>query len=140
MSVVVGDIYEPINPITADTTAYTADASWPTADVTHLPAADSADASVEAAAGVSLIVEAADAADVLDAIRIPVVAYGGGGRRRRQVVEGRGYGILPPLRGEAHGVVGVAGEAAATLPISGAATGEADDGLDELIMMLLLAA
>lgn len=121
VNIVQADLSEPVGGhVTADTTAYSADnTTWPRADGGVLPGA----------------------ADLLDAIRIPAVAYGGGGRRRtRLVVVGVGYGILPELEGEAHGVVGVTGEAAATLPISGAARGEVDDGLDELIMLIMLAA
>lgn len=119
LNVVLADIVEPVGGhVTADATAYTSDASYPTADGGVLPGA----------------------ADVLDALRIPAIAYGGSYYPRPLRVVGVGYGVLPELVGEAHGTVYIAGEAAATLPVSGAATGEVDDGLDELIMLLMLAA
>lgn len=116
--------------VTADTTKYTADAHYPTADG-YVPA------NVISAA----VIEAAAAADVLDAVRIPAAGAGFWvDRIRPRRVVGVGFGILPPVRGHAHGVVGAVGNGDITLPISGAAMGEVDDGLDELIMMLLLAA
>ena len=56
----------------------------------------------------------------------------GGGARyypspRPFPVYGIGYGILPPLRGEAHGEVGVAGD------------GEVDDWPDDIELAVLLA-
>ncbi len=56
--------------------------------------------------------------------------FGGGGgiarRERPHPVEGIGYGILPPLTGEAFGVVGIVGAGSAQLPgIKGLGTGAA---------------
>jgi len=50
--------------------------------------------------------------------------------------------MLPRLRGEAHGVVILAGAGVATLPIIGAAAGEVDDWPtdDELALLIALAA
>jgi len=57
----------------------------------------------------------------------PPIFVGGGGIHRPQLrpepVEGVGYGILPQLEGEAHGVVLVAGAGAALPRISGVGTG-----------------
>lgn len=118
--IIAADIYEPIDAVvTADSTAFTADATYPTADGGLLEgASDFTDATRIAAAGAFWV----------DRIRRP-----------RRVV-GVGFGILPELVGEAHGTVYIAGEAAATLSIAVAAVGEVDDGIDELIVMLLLAA
>jgi hypothetical protein len=77
------------------------------------------------------LVEAASAADIADAVVVPavIVSIPGGGYRAEplSVVEGYGYGILPGLRGEAHGVV---------LPAKGDDPGQ----LDELLLLLLTAA
>lgn len=119
--IVFAEISEPVGGhVTADTTAYTADASYPTADGGILPGAvDTADADVIAA-------------------EVPI--YGGGGYRhpiRLEVVEGHGYGVLPPLRGEAHGVV----YNVIPLPrLRGEAVGEVGDDLELLTLMILLAA
>jgi hypothetical protein len=52
------------------------------------------------------------------AVQPPIFGGGGGVARRPRPhpIEGFGDGILPPLQGEAFGVVGVAGDAAAQLP------------------------
>ena len=82
------------------------------------------------------VTEAANAADALDArviaaARVSVVL-------RPMPVVGIGYGVLPRLEGEAHGVVGNAGNGVGTLRLVGAAVGEVDDDLE--LMLLLLAA
>jgi hypothetical protein len=82
-------------------------------------------------AGVFLadVAEVADALDVLDAdvisVEVPVGAVGGAHypRRRPLPVYGVGHGILPPLWGEAHGVVGVAGQSTAQVLVRAAAVG-----------------
>lgn len=132
MSVFTVDLYEPIDAVvTADSTAYTADNStWPTADGGILVGAlDAADAAV-IAAGASVLVEAADAADFLDAEIIAAeIPLGGGGYYpplRPFPVVGRGFGILPELEGEAHGVVVVVGTGVGALPsLVGEAAGTA---------------
>jgi hypothetical protein len=184
--VIPADLSEPTNPLTVDTTSFTADASWPTADVTSLPASDTTDANreviavaieaadatdaLDAAAGIvavmleaadaaeitdavsivsadaieganalddidaavganvvsATVVEAADAADVVDATVEAAAGVVGGGRHyprlRPYLVEGVGYGILQ-LEGEAHGVVGAAGQSAAQVLVRAAAIG-----------------
>jgi hypothetical protein len=119
---VYAEVVEPIAAIvTADSTAYTADnATWPTADGGLLEGAR----------------------DALDAIAIPAVAVGGGywPRYKPAAVIGYGYGVLPQLWGEAHGVVYIAGAGAATLPITGEAHGVVDDDTETLLMLMLLAA
>jgi hypothetical protein len=118
-NIVFADVSDPVGGhITADTTAYTADASYPTADGGILPGA----------------------ADLVDAVRIPAITYGGGYYWRPLPVVGVGYGVLPQLVGEAHGVVGVAGDGVGALSLGGEGRGEVDDGLDELIVLLMLAA
>jgi hypothetical protein len=87
---------------------------WPTADggiITNLVS----------------VTEAANAADALDArviaaARVSVVL-------RPMPVVGVGYGVLPRLWGEAHGVVSVVGAAAAAVPITATGVGEVDDDL-----------
>lgn len=106
--------------VTADSVRYTADATYPTADGlvpgNSIPA-EAVDATV-IAVGAAVLVEAADAADVLDATVEPASAVGGGGLAplRPYPVEGIGLGILPQLEGEAHGVVIAAGTGVGTLP------------------------
>lgn len=75
------------------------------------------------------VAEAADAVDQLDAtveaVEVPV--DGGGGfyppLQRPFPVIGRGYGILPQLVGEAHGVVGAVAKGAAQLLVRANAVG-----------------
>ena len=129
------DLYEPIGAVvTADTTLYTADNTiWPTADGGVLEGAtDVLDAEVVALGEVG-IVEAAAAADALDAEVISAVAPVWGGARRPlplpEPVEGYGYGILPQLEGEAFGIVG----------IPPAAAGEDDDEIAALLITMLAA-
>ena len=81
-------------------------------------------------AGVVLadVAEAANGLDQLDAdvvyAEVPIAAAGGRAPLRRPLpVYGVGYGILPPLWGEAHGVVGVAGKSAAQVLVRAAAIG-----------------
>ena len=68
------------------------------------------------------MVEAAAAVDALDAaveaaaVIVPVPGGAHYPRRRLLPVIGVGYGILPQLEGEAHGVVGAVGAGAGTLP------------------------
>jgi hypothetical protein len=107
-NIVFAEISEPVGgQVTADSTAYTADNTiYPTADGGVFPGAvDTTDADVIAA-------------------EVPV---GGGGYYpplRPFPVEGVGFGILPELRGEAHGVVETVGAGAGMLPsLTGAATG-----------------
>ncbi len=75
------------------------------------------------------VVEAASAVDIADAVVQPVlvVILPGGGRReqlRPDLVEGVGFGILPELEGEAHGVVVAVSIGAAVLRhLAGEATG-----------------
>lgn len=129
-NIVQADLSEPVGGhVTADTTAYTADNTiWPTADGGVLPGAgDLLDAQV-IAADTALLVEPADALDVLDATVIAAeVPVGGGGYYpplRPYPVIGVGYGVLPELEGEAHGVVIVVGVGVGTLPgLTGAAAG-----------------
>src|SRR5580765_1633679 len=80
------------------------------------------------------VVEAASAADITDAAVQPVlvVILPGGGRReqlRPDLVEGAGYGVLPELKGEAHGVVVAVSTGAAVLrSLAGEAAGAAGAG------------
>lgn len=126
--------------VTTDTTKYTADSHYPTADgfvpaaiatviIEAADAADVLDASV-IAVGVSVLVEAADAADFFDAEVIAAeVPLGGGGYYpplRPFPVEGVGFGILPELEGEAHGVVTLVGAGVGIVPsLVGEAAGSA---------------
>jgi hypothetical protein len=121
-NIVAADLSEPVGRhVTADTAAYSADNTiWPTADGGILGGAgDSFDALV-LAADTAILAEAAAAADVLDATIEAAEAPVYGGARHYPPkpfpVIGVGYGILPPVRGEAHGVVIVAGVGAAVLP------------------------
>lgn len=93
-------------------------------------AADALDAldAIIIAVGAAVLVEATDATDVLDAEVIAAsVPEGIGGYYRPPrpfPVEGAGYGVLPGLEGEAHGIVIVAGAGAGALPgLIGAAAG-----------------
>jgi hypothetical protein len=93
------ELYEPIHPgVTADNTAYTSDNTELTADGGPLVGAlDFTDAEVIAATA-------------------PV--FGGGGlpwMPPLEPIEGVGFGILPELKGEAHGVIIAAGIGAAML-------------------------
>jgi hypothetical protein len=119
--------------VTADTHLYTADnTTWPTADG-FIP-----EGIISAA-----VIEAADAADLVNARVIAVSAGGFYPILRPAPVIGVGDGVLPRLIGEAHGEVVIAGAGEATLPLGGAAVGEheapfPDDA--ELVMLLMLAA
>jgi hypothetical protein len=118
-NVIPAEVVEPAGAssgthVTADSTAYTADGRWPTADGlvpgNSIPA-ELVDALV-IAVGAAVLVEAAAAEDVLDAtVEAAAVPVSGGGfapRPRPFPVYGIGFGILPELRGEAHGVVSAA--------------------------------
>jgi hypothetical protein len=135
-------------PVTADSTLWTADTICVTADGRIICIAadvaeaanaldifdataiadttvDNVDAVVVALADLA---EAANALDQLDAdvvsVEVPVAPVGGRAHRRRPLpVYGIGYGILPPLWGEAHGTVGVVGQSAAQLIVRAAAVG-----------------
>jgi hypothetical protein len=96
------------------------------------------------------LVEAANAADVLDGIVEPAqggIEWGGGyytaPRPRPFPVEGYGYGILPELRGEAHGVVGIASNARGVFPplrgTAGGAAGNAGHGVGATPTVLAMA-
>jgi hypothetical protein len=74
--------------------------------------------------------------DELDAVRKARGSFLDIGRA--MPVVGHGFGVLPRLFGEAHGVVGNAGNGVGTLRLVGAAVGEVDDDLE--LMLLLLAA
>jgi hypothetical protein len=136
-NVISAEVYEPVHPGPgADSTLYTADESqWPTADGGVIEGAtDTTDAVVNADIIVVNIYEYVAASDALDAevVAAEAPAYGAARyyrRRRPALVYGRGYGVLPALNGEAHGIVGP--------PIAGMGD-EAEDEL--LIAMLLLAA
>jgi hypothetical protein len=82
--------------------------------------------------------EAANAAAALDA-RVIAVARVSVVLRPMPVV-GVGYGVLPRLWGEAHGVVGDVGAGTVPLALSGAAVGEVDDDLELVLLMLAVAA
>src|SRR5262245_15640231 len=111
------ELLEPCRPLTVDTTAITADATSPTADTISYSVDDSFDG-ITGILGV--LVEPADAADVLDAeiIAAELPVTGGGWVRppRPFPVEGYGFGVLPELEGEAHGVVAVVGAGLGELP------------------------
>jgi hypothetical protein len=141
-------VAEPVNiPVTADTTLYTADNTiWPTADGGAAGASDSVDAEVAIIGAVisADVVEAANAFDQFDAAVVgEVVAVPGGGARYRQrrplPVYGIGHGILPQLEGEAHGVVGVAGQSAAQVLVRAAAIGACGQAGDAAAVLKTLA-
>jgi hypothetical protein len=116
------DLVEPVgHPWTADTIDITSDSIAATADGSPLTGAR----------------EQLDA----EVIAVPV-AIGEIYRRRPRVIEGVGYGALPRLVGEAHGVVYVAGgDGYGMLPgLTGEGQGQADDPLDLEILLLMLAA
>lgn len=100
------DLYEPVSAqVTADSSSYSADnTTWPTADGGLLDGAhDYTDAEVIAS----------------------FVPVGGMVRPlpRPLVVEGRGYGILPELEGEAFGVVTITAAGRAALHLTAEANG-----------------
>jgi hypothetical protein len=107
-AIILAEVIEgPQAHVTADSTAYTADASYPTADgfIPAVGASDTLDAEVVA-------------------IPIPIPISGGVFPRRPGLVEGYGYGILPQLKGEAFGAIGVVGDAVGALSrLRGAADG-----------------
>jgi hypothetical protein len=129
--IVFAEISEPVGGhVTADTTAYSADnTTWPTADGGILGGAEDVLDALVIASDTAVLAEAAAAADSLDAIVIAAeVPLGGGGYAPRPLrpypVVGVGFGILPELEGEAHGVVVVAGTGVGVLPgLTGEATG-----------------
>jgi len=104
------DIFEPVASVwTADSTAITADSNYWTADGGPLEGArDLTDAEVIAAT-------------------LPGEPGGGYVRRERPaLVYGTGFGVLPQLEGEAHGVVILAGDGVGALPeLEGEAAGAA---------------
>jgi hypothetical protein len=136
-NVVQAEIYEPVHPGPgADTTLYSADETvWPTADGGIIEGAtETVDASVNAEVLFGSIYEYPIATDDLDAEVVAAEMPIGGGhypwpRRRRPAVVGSGYGVLPRLQGEAHGVV---------LPPAADTGSEEEDEL--LIALMLLAA
>jgi hypothetical protein len=73
------------------------------------------------------VTEAANAADAPDARVIAAARFRV--MLRPMPVVGVGYGLLPRLVDEAHGVVGNAGNGVGTLRLVGAAVGEIDDDL-----------
>jgi hypothetical protein len=84
-------------------------------------ASDETDAAIGAQVHFGTVDEPAAAIDALDAVVVPLVAAVGGGGGiirppRPFPVEGYGYGVLPELEGEAHGVVLAVGLGAGTLP------------------------
>jgi hypothetical protein len=111
------EVVEPVNgSVTADTTAYSADNTfWPTADGGAAGATDRIDAVVESAQ--------------------TVVGVGGGYYRPRWPVPviGVGDGYVSAIIGEAHGVV-------IDLTFPDDAASWATDDLDELVLLLALAA
>jgi hypothetical protein len=129
-NIIQAGLSEPVGGhVTADTTAYTADnTTWPTADGGILGGAEDVLDAIVIAADAAILVEAAAAADVLDATVEAAEAPVYGGARHYPPkpfpVIGVGFGILPELEGEAHGVVIVAGTGAGTLPgLTGQARG-----------------
>lgn len=149
-NVIEVEIFEPVGAyFTVDTSNYTADnaSDWPTADTSSYPsAADTLDAAVGANVLFGDLVETASADDVLDAevISEELPVLGGGyvpPRRRLLPVIGYGFGILPQLEGEAHGVVTVAGAAAGKLPrLGGSAAGSAGVAGRSAAQLVLLSA
>jgi hypothetical protein len=102
-------------------------------------ALDAVDGAVGAQALFATVAEAADALDALDGLVRRKPAYGGGYYRPALIV-GVGFGVLSPLRGEAHGEVVIAGTGAVVVPIVATATGEVDDWPDDVELMLLMLA
>jgi hypothetical protein len=120
VNVVEAELHEPAQSLwTADSIVVTADSTIFTADGGPLTTPD----------------EIVDA----EVISVPAVV-GADFLPRRRIVEGDGYGILPPLRGEGHGVVYLAvGSGSGALPkLTGAAHGIVDDLELELLMLTLL--
>lgn len=122
---VFAEISEPVGgQVTADTTAYTADNTiYPTADGGILPGA----------------VDTADATVIAGEIEIPV---GGGAyypQRRPLPIYGVGYGVLPQLWGEAHGVVGVAGKSAGQVLVCADAVGACGQAGNAAVVLKALA-
>jgi len=90
------------------------------------------------------VAEVAEALDQLDAAVIAAIEAAPGGahypRRRRPLpVYGSGYGILPQLWGEAHGVVGVAGKSAAQVRVCATAVGASGQAGDAAVVLKGLA-
>jgi hypothetical protein len=140
-NIVFAEISEPVGGhVTADTTAYSADNTiWPTADGGILGGAEDVLDALVIASDTAVLAEAADAADILDATVIAAEVPLGGGYAPRPLrpypVVGVGYGVLPQLVGEAHGVVilagtsvgrvsGLTGAAAGTAGVAGRSTGQ----------------
>jgi hypothetical protein len=92
-------------------------------------ALDDTDAAIGANVLFGTVDELASALDQLDAaVEAATVPIDGGGayyppRQRPFPVVGRGYGILPQLEGEAHGVVGAVAKGAAQLVVRADAVG-----------------
>jgi hypothetical protein len=92
-------------------------------------ALDNTEAAVGAQVLFGTVDEPATALDQLDAtVEAATVPIDGGGayyppQQRPFPVVGRGYGILPRLEGEAHGVVGAVAKGAAQLVVHAAAVG-----------------
>jgi hypothetical protein len=109
----------------ADSTLYTADSTIITADAAGDTAifAGMVETAV-AVTGTLAVTEAPDTAALAGTVQR---AQGGGFFSLWPApVEGAGFGMLPRLRGEAHGVVYVAGAGAATVPIVATAAGKVD--------------
>jgi hypothetical protein len=125
VSEVAADAIEPASALDA------LDAVADIAAAVDEPAAalDETDAAIGAQILSGTVDEAAAALDVLDADVISVevpIAVGGGShypRRRPLPVYGAGYGVLPRLEGEAHGVVGAVGKSAAQILVGASAIG-----------------
>jgi hypothetical protein len=136
-NIILAEVVEPAGAssgthVTADSVLFTADSHYPTADGlvpgNSIPA-EVVDAIV-IAADAAVMVEAAAAADVLDATVEAAEAPVYGGARHYPPkpfpVIGVGFGILPALEGEAHGVVTLVGVGIGTLPgLTGEAAGTA---------------
>jgi hypothetical protein len=92
-------------------------------------ALDDTDAAIGAQVLFGIVDEAATALDQLDGtVEVATVPIDGGGAyypplQRPFPVVGRGYGILPRLEGDAHGVVGAVGKSAAQLVVRANAVG-----------------
>jgi hypothetical protein len=90
-------------------------------------ALDDLDAAVGGNVVAADVAEAAAATDSLDAAAFPAVEVAPGGahypRRRPLPIVGVGYGILPQLWGEAHGVVGTVAKGEAQLLVRAVAVG-----------------